>query len=423
MIYEEAIQMVKVGKIKWFGGFNAQRGVENNYGFIERQGEPDLYIHQSQVKCECSNLVAGKLVKFDLGCHPYNHREQAKNLELLKLSEETDSNVLQACFEHQDTKIWQIIINRYLSTLSVYEITDKVIKKFNSLKPKEQLILIESLAPEFLFSPELKKLRDSLPTDQHLHLFKKMLPADITEKISPELREEIIEILGSVSPNIDRELAASIRIFIPDHPYFKNFQKEVGKNYLTNLGIKYLYHMTHISNLKSILENGLLSHNRSHEGGFLKRDISMQEAQSWRKRWHDYVPFYFNPRNTMLYKRRELQNQIVILGIDPMLILEEGTWFSDGNVAAGATKVYNDIAMLEQLPWQIIKASSWNYEDAERKERCKRIMCAEVLVPNRVNVQSILKIFCRSLSQRSEVQQILPDGVNIPVGVNGFLYF
>ncbi|MEI2422359.1 cold shock domain-containing protein, partial [Arthrospira platensis SPKY2] len=104
-----------------FGGFNAKRGVENNYGFIERQGEPDLYVHRSQVKCECSNLVEGKLVKFGLGFH--NHREQAKNLELLKLSEETDPNVLEACFEHQDPEIWQPIINQYLSTVSADKIT------------------------------------------------------------------------------------------------------------------------------------------------------------------------------------------------------------------------------------------------------------------------------------------------------------
>ncbi|TVU53409.1 MAG: DUF4433 domain-containing protein [Arthrospira sp. PLM2.Bin9] len=410
--------MLQVGKIKWFGGFNAKRGVENNYGFIERQGEPDLYIHQSQVKCECSNLVAGKLVKFDLGFH--NHREQAQNLELLKLSEETDPNVLEACFEHQDPKIWQPIINRYLSTLSAHEITGKVIKKINSLNPKQQLILIEFLSPDLLFSPELRSLRDSLSTDKHLQLCQKMLPADVNRQISEELRQEIIDILDYASHTIDRELAESIRLFIPDHPYLK---KELGRDYINNLGVKYLYHMTHISNLNSILENGLLSHNISHEKGFIQTDISMQEAQYLRTKWHGYVPFYFNPRNTMLYKRLDLQNQIVMLAIDPMLILEEGTWFSDGNVAAGATNVYNDIAMLEQLPWQIIKAPSWNYEDPERKQKCKRIMCAEVLVPDRVNVQSILKIFCRSQMQISAVRQLIPDGVNISVEVKSSLYF
>ncbi|MDC0839517.1 DarT ssDNA thymidine ADP-ribosyltransferase family protein [Limnoraphis robusta] len=410
--------MVQVGKIKWFGGFNAKRGVENNYGFIERQGEPDLYVHRSQVKCECSNLVEGKLVKFGLGFH--NHREQAKNLELLKLSEETDPNVLEACFEHQDPEIWQPIINQYLSTVSADKITGKVIKKINSLNHKQQLILIELLSPELLFSPELRSFRDSLPTDKHLQLCQKILPADVNAQISEELREEIIYIFDSASHTIDLELAESIRHFIPDHPYLK---KQLAREYLNKLGIKYLYHMTHVANLNSILKNGLLSHNQSHEGGFIQTDISMEEAQEWRKEWHGYVPFYFNPRNTMLYKRRELQNQIVMLAIDPMLILEEGTWFSDGNVAAVATNVYNDIAMLEQLPWEIIKASSWNYEDLARKQRCKRIMCAEMLVPNRVNVQSILKIFCSSQLQISTVRQLIPDGVNISVEVKSSLYF
>ncbi|MGC9525691.1 MAG: DUF4433 domain-containing protein [Limnospira sp.] len=412
--------MIQVGRIKWFGGFNTQRGVENNYGFIERKGEADLYIHKSQVKCECSNLVAGKLVKFDLGFHPYNHREQAQNLELLKLSEETACNVLQACFEHQDPKIWQPIINRYLSMLSANEIKDQLIKKINSIKPEQQLSLIESLSPEFLCSPDLRNIRDSLPTDKHLQICKKMLPADVNGQISQELREEIIGILDSGIHNIDRELSETIGLFIPEHPYFK---KELGRDYLNKFGIKYLYHMTHISNLNSILENGLLSHNLSHQGGFIKTDISMQEAQSWRTRWHGHVPFYFNPRNTMLYKIRDLQDEIVMLGIDPMLILEEGTLFSDGNVAAVATNVYHDLAMLEQLPWTIIKGRSWNDEDPATKQRYKRIMCAEVLVPDRVNVQSILKIFCRWPFQMPAVRELIPDCVNISVEVNRSLYF
>ena len=262
-----------------------------------------------------------------------------------------------------------------------------------------------------------------MTTEQYLQLFLKKHTVDGNEQISQTLREEIIEVLDSACHNIsciDRELLENIRLFIPEHPYFK---KESRRNYINNLGIKYLYHMTHIENLNSILTKGLLSHNKAHQGEFIKKDISMQEAQSWRTAWHGYVPFYFNPRNTMLYKRQNIQNDVVMLGIDPMLILEEGTLFSDGNVAARATKIYDDLAMLEQLPWGTIKASSWNYPDPEMKQRCKRIMCAEVLVPEQVGVPSILKIFCRSRTKISEIQQIMPEDVKISVGVNPYLYF
>lgn len=413
--------MVQIGRIKWFGGFNSKKGIENNYGFIEQLGKPDLYIHKSKVKCKYESLVTGQLVKFDLGDH--GHRQEAKNLELLQLSEEFDPQVLKACFEQQTSKIWKPIVNRYLSTLSADEFSPTVIQKLDSLNPNQRLVFLESLASTFLFSPELRDVRNDLTTEQYLQLFLKKHTVDGNEQISQTLREEIIEVLDSARHNnscIDRELLENIRLFIPEHPYFK---KESRRNYINNLGIKYLYHMTHIENLNSILTKGLLSHNKAHQGEFIKKDISMQEAQSWRTAWHGYVPFYFNPRNTMLYKRQNIQNDVVMLGIDPMLILEEGTLFSDGNVAARATKIYDDLAMLEQLPWGTIKASSWNYPDPEMKQRCKRIMCAEVLVPEQVGVPSILKIFCRSRTKISEIQQIMPEDVKISVGVNPYLYF
>jgi len=163
-------------------------------------------------------------------------------------------------------------------------------------------------------------------------------------------------------------------------------------------GIKYLYHMTYISNLTSIITNGLLSHNKAYERGLIEVDISNPDVQDIRanlpiyeRPLHEYVPLYFSPRNPMLYSRKEHQEDIVIIGIDPQLLLETNVIFSDGNAASKGTQFYRGVQMLNQLQWNIIRAKFWcDFEDG------KRIKCAEVLVYPTVAPNRIKAIFYRS---------------------------
>ena len=82
-----------------------------------------------------------------------------------------------------------------------------------------------------------------------------------------------------------------------------------------NYGIKGLYHMTHIDNLQSIFQNGLLSHTNARNNNFMKGDIANNDVNNRRsglepiynRPIHDYTPLYFNPRNPMLYVRKNIQ--------------------------------------------------------------------------------------------------------------------
>lgn len=69
---------------------------------------------------------------------------------------------------------------------------------------------------------------------------------------------------------------------------------------LNDLGIQFLYHMTHKSNLENILRNGLLSHTKAYSKGLTKTDISDERVNRRRSTVHNYVPFYFNPKNPMV---------------------------------------------------------------------------------------------------------------------------
>lgn len=61
------------GKVKWF---NPEKG----YGFIEREGGDDLFVHFSEIKMEgFKTLNEGQVVNFDV-TEGKNGKEQASNV-------------------------------------------------------------------------------------------------------------------------------------------------------------------------------------------------------------------------------------------------------------------------------------------------------------------------------------------------------
>lgn len=191
-------------------------------------------------------------------------------------------------------------------------------------------------------------------------------------------------------------------------------------------GIDYLYHMTYIDNLASIIENGLLSHNEVYRRGLIEADISDPNVQDIRagivdpfynRPLHEYVPLYFSPRNPMLYRRREIQEDIVILGLSSEILSESNTLFTDGNAAASETLFYRGIQMLNQLPWRSIRSRSWtDIEDGKRRK------CAEVLVYSKIDSSKIQIIFCYSEKHREAIITA-KHGTPIIGRVNKKLYF
>jgi len=202
-------------------------------------------------------------------------------------------------------------------------------------------------------------------------------------------------------------------------------EQKVDSSQLNNYGIKYLYHMTHISNLRSIIENGLLSHNQAHNQNLVNEDISDLGVNDRRNRkepiygnnLHDYVPFYFNPRNPMLYKRLALEDDILILKINPNILSTNKFLFTDGNAASKYTTIYSRLENLGKLDWKCINDEYWNkHNDGKRK------ICSEMLIYDFVAVEDISAVCCNNLSTKEKVSRILQN-INIDVIVNCDIFF
>lgn len=190
--------------------------------------------------------------------------------------------------------------------------------------------------------------------------------------------------------------------------------------------INYLYHMTHKTNLETILQFGLKSHNDARENDLMQNDIANRDVNDRRSRiepiynrsLHDYVPLYFNPKNSMLFVRKNIQNDIIILAIDRTLVYSENTIFTDGNAANRPTRFFKNINDLNQINWKCIRAEFWNdFEDGKRERM------AEILVYPEVPVKCIQKIYCNSLNTLQYIREVIKKYPYIEVEQKRSLYF
>jgi len=195
---------------------------------------------------------------------------------------------------------------------------------------------------------------------------------------------------------------------------------------LDKIKIEYLYHMTHKDNLENILKNGLKSYNHVQNNNFSKVNIADDQVQDRRARSehiysrsiHDYVPLYFNPKNPMLFRRNNIQNDIVILAIDRNILFKENVIFTDGNAANDITRFFKNTNSLNQLNWDCIWGDYWSgLEDGKRQRM------AEALVFPDIPSNRIRKIFCNNASTLQFVESKIKKMPNIKAEVKTNMYF
>jgi len=169
------------------------------------------------------------------------------------------------------------------------------------------------------------------------------------------------------------------------------------------------YYLAHYRHIRSILQHGILSFDEANERGLCSNDISDPEVQwlrerrrepVYKRRLHDYAPLYLNPRNPMLYRRRKIQEQLVILTISRDVCLRHEHLFTDGNAASGETLFSTDASVVRESK-PVLQASYWNdYVDGKRRR------CAEVLVYPQIEPEFIVGAVCENERMKQQLRSI-----------------
>lgn len=187
-----------------------------------------------------------------------------------------------------------------------------------------------------------------------------------------------------------------------------------AKRFLESRGVTSFWHMTHVSNVSGILEDGILSHDPARLNRKIV-DISDHSVQQHRTKQepvygrvlHEYAPLYINIRNPMLYVRKELKDQLCLLEISLDVLNQrqpKSIVIADGNAASAHTGFSGELKDFAALPWDVLTAEYWtDFTDGKRKR------CAEVLVHPLVEPKHIVSCHCHSPDL---VRRLVMQGIN-----------
>lgn len=196
--------------------------------------------------------------------------------------------------------------------------------------------------------------------------------------------------------------------------------------------VKSLYYITHINNLPSILQYGILSHRQveSRKIPFTPvydpKIVANREQRLTpdRKSLWDYANVYFQPRNPMLYKviSETDKKDVVIVGVKPQVVDAKGAFIALGNAASSLSPLLDVKAGLQSINgeyWQIIDSDWWKTEDGT-----KRKIMAECLVPNGIPPTEIHTVYVTSAVVAEKVRPVLSEFPHsVPVVVEPHMFF
>ncbi len=187
-----------------------------------------------------------------------------------------------------------------------------------------------------------------------------------------------------------------------------------------------LHYITHIDNICSITEHGILCNRKAKR--FKHVSVALQEVQDRRtnkrvpggKLLHEYVNLYFTARNPMLFKRRPQHEELCVLIVSPNVLDLSDVVITDGNAASDYTLFLSSPSGLRKVDKDLVYAEYWTDPDEFKQWENKRVKCAEVLVPDKIDTTYIVGAY---VSCNSSAQALNDLGVDLSIRINPHLFF
>jgi len=191
----------------------------------------------------------------------------------------------------------------------------------------------------------------------------------------------------------------------------------------------FIYHFTHIEHLPSIIEKGLLSHNKRQTLNAKYINIAHQNIQQRRAKTkvpcgskgtlHDYIPFYFATCSPMLYAIHKGKVENYQQGQEPLIYLvttaqkieseNKQFVFSDGHPAMQYSKFFDRLIYLNNVDWKVMKSKYWNdFTDGRTRRE------AEFLVYEHLPWDLVTYIGVGNAAMEQSVNSILIAAIHKP---------
>lgn len=187
-----------------------------------------------------------------------------------------------------------------------------------------------------------------------------------------------------------------------------------------------LHSIMPIKNIPSVMQHGILSHERASK--LPHQDISLSDVQERRDRLkigkynlHQYANIYFCARNPMLFKRKDERDNLCILRISKKILSSPEVVVSDQNASAyDYVKFYESPKGLHHIDFDLVFAEYWTDTNPYEYWRKKSVKCAEVLVPHCVGAEYIRGAYVANETAKVYLEN---KGFSKPIAINAHMFF
>lgn len=188
-----------------------------------------------------------------------------------------------------------------------------------------------------------------------------------------------------------------------------------------------LHFIAPIANVPSIMQNGILSHKLAKQ--IAHDSVALREIQERRenkqipgaRKLHEYANLYFDAHNPMLCKLQEKNNHICIIQVDAAVLDLPGVIVADCNAASGWSRFSPMAPRIRAIDRDRVYAQYWTHPlDPYDEMRHKSEKCAEVLVPDQVEVKFFKGVYVANETGLSRFRQL---NIELPVCIRSDIFF
>ena len=184
---------------------------------------------------------------------------------------------------------------------------------------------------------------------------------------------------------------------------------------------RFVYHFTDVRNAASILEGGVLyaRHFASLREVMATDNASRQVLDQTNDEWKYYVRLYFRPRTPTQFHNEGFRPSghyglgahcpmpVYLLFDSQTILARPESRFSNGSLASLGSRVFSTTEELNQMPFSDIYHDGQILDDEDRRRQIVSRRQAEVVVPNRLDLDALRFIVCRSEAERETLSHLL----------------